>query len=122
LARSAPHWIAGPIGYKLVEGGVYPDRRVAVCRWEFVGQAANGEIRRWHLCFSIQTRAFTSSTISVTGWDQAHADDLARFYRPSAVLRSMLPKGSVTAVLRAMLPERDVAEVTALSITGGKLA
>jgi len=120
LARAAVHWIAGPIGYKQSDEGVYPDRRVTVCKWEFVGLAANGEIRRWYLCFSLLTRTFTAYTFTLSEWDQAHAADLARFYRPLAVLRSMLPKGSTATALRAMLPEKDIAEITALSITGGR--
>lgn len=120
LARSAPHWIAGPIGYKQSEEGVYPGRRVTVCKWEFIGLAANGEIRRWHLCFSLQTRTFTAKKLTVSEWDQAHAEDLARFYCPTAVLRSMLPRGDVATALRAMLPDKDIAEITALSITGGR--
>lgn len=113
------HWIAGPIAYKQVTGG-YPETRVTICKWEFIGLSATGQIRRWHLCFSIETRKFTSNALTVTNWENDHAKDLADLYRPIAILRSMLPKGSIANAMRAMIKPADIAEVTALSIRGGK--
>lgn len=111
-----PHWIAGPIAYKTTDNGAYPNRFVEICKWEFIGGTATGELRRWHLCFSLDTRKFTSTTLSVNHWDKAHANDLADLYRPISILRHMLPKGSVAVAMKAMLKPEDIAEVTALAI------
>lgn len=122
MARAHVHWIAGPVAYNTTDSGVFPDRTIAVCKWEFIGATPAGEIRRWHLCFSLNGRKYTTNTLSVTEWDKIHANDLANFYRPVAVLRSMLPQGSITVALKAMLGEKDIAEVTAISIRGGKMS
>ena len=114
------HWLAGPIGYKQSDGGNYPERYVQVCKWEFIGMTAAGELRRYHLCFSVMTRKFTSNSLTVPDWEKVHAKDLADLYRPIAILRSMLPKGSIATAMRAMIKPADIAEVTALSIRGGK--
>lgn len=114
------HWLAGPIAYRQTTEGPHPQHTIKVCKWEFIGATPAGEIRRYHLCFSIETRKFTSNALTVTDWDAAHAKDLADLYRPIAILRSMLPKGSIAAAMKAMLKREDIAEVTALSIRGGR--
>lgn len=121
MVRDSPHWVAGPIAYKTTDQGVYPDRTIEVCKWEFIGGTAAGELRRWHLCFSIETRKFTTKRMSVNNWDKAHAQELRDFYLPVSVLRSMLPKGSITVTLKAMLPAQYIAEVTAIALRGGKM-
>ncbi|EUB97278.1 hypothetical protein PMI07_000854 [Rhizobium sp. CF080] len=115
------HWIAGPLSYKTADAGVYPDRIVQICKWEFIGVTPAGEIRRWHLCFSLETKKFTSNPLTVTYWDKIHAKDLADIYRPIAVLRHMLPKGSVAVAMKSMLKPEDIAEVTAISLRGGRM-
>lgn len=120
MARERVHWLAGPVGYKLVESGVYPDRTIALAKWDFVGVTSGGAFRRWNLTFSMKTRQFTANTLSVTQWDTAHAKELADIYRPSAVLRHELPKGSVVKAMRAMISEKDMATVVGLAITNGR--
>jgi hypothetical protein len=115
------HWIAGPISYKTSDSGSFPDRVIEICKWEFIGVTAAGELRRYHLAFSMRTRKFTSTALSVNHWDKVHTNDLADLYRPIAILRSMLPKGSVAVALKSMLRPEDIAEVTAISIRGGKM-
>ena len=115
-----PQWLAGPIAYKTADTGMYPDRIIQVCKWEFIGGTASGEIRRWHLCFSIEKRTFTANTLHVSTWERLHAADMANLYRPISILRHFLPKGSITVAMKAMLKPEDIAEVTALSIRGGK--
>lgn len=99
---------------------MHPNRRVETCKWEFIGGTPAGEIRRYHLMFSIETRKFTSNSLAVGSWDKAHSRDLADLYRPISILRSMLPKGSIAIAMRAMITPANLAEVTALSIRGGK--
>ena len=114
------HWLAGPIGYKQTLHGLHPDQTVQVCKWEFVGVSPAGNLRRFHLCFSVETRKFTVNSLAVTDWEKAHSSELADFYRPTAVLRSMLPKGNLADAMRAMLTTAHLAEVTSISIRGGK--
>lgn len=120
MSRSRVHWLAGPVAYKMVEGGTYPDRKVSVAKWEFVGLTASGEFRRWRLTFSMETRKFSSSSLNVNEWERAHSKELAGIYRPQAVLRTDLPKGGIAAAMRAMISARDLAAVTGLAITNGR--
>lgn len=112
-----PHWLAGPVSYSqsLNYGGGSP--QVDRVRWEFVGVDGGGKFRRWSLIYVVSERKFVSNSILVSKWEASKSKELADFYRPSAVLRSMLPKGSIAKAMEAMLKPEDVAEVLALSIT-----
>ncbi|MDQ0422324.1 hypothetical protein J2045_003372 [Peteryoungia aggregata LMG 23059] len=111
-------WITGPIGYqkswRLLEDG---RRIVDACRWEFVGMEDDGTFRRWSLRFSTETRAFTANSLAVKDWEKTKAKELGEIYRPAAVLRSMLPKGSTAKALEAMLGDAGVAEAIGISLT-----
>lgn len=114
------HWLAGPLSYKKATTGDEPKTRVTTCKWEFIGLTPSGLIRRYQLSYSVTTRKFSTVGLAVSLWDIDHTKDLADLYRPIAILRSMLPKGSLAVAMRAMVKPADIAEVTALSIRGGK--
>lgn len=120
MAQDVIIWVAGPIGYESSEvflaGG---QREISRCKWEFVGGASSGALRRWVLIFNVDTRAFTVSARTTTRWEQSHAAPVAALYRPIAVLRRDLPKGGLAKALKSMLREADIAEVTAISMRGG---
>lgn len=115
-----PHLLVGPISYKQTIGGNFPHRMITVCKWEFIGFTSKLKVRRWHLCFSVENRKFYANTLTVSAWEQAHAAELHARFMPLAILRSDLPKGSMTVALKAMIPETDVAEVVAISLRGGE--
>lgn len=118
MARPAPiHWIAGPLGYDGRDD--YQIKAVTSIQWLFIGGHAS-MVRRWALNYNVQGRAFSLLSRGTSRWDQAHAAELAAFYRPIAVLRSDLPKGSIRDALRAMLPATEIAAATAISIRGGR--
>lgn len=112
-----PHWIAGPVSYSQSVNFGGGSRNVERVRWEFVGADGVGNFRRWSLIYVVSDRKFVSNAISVSKWEASKSKELADFYRPLAVLRSMLPKGSIAKAMEAMLKPEDVAEVLALSIT-----
>lgn len=116
LARDTVHLIAGPIAYRknTVSNGLLP--KVKVAKWQFIGFTVTGALRRWHLCFNTETRKFAANILSVSDWDRAHTRDLHTFYRPIAILRHDLPKGSITVAMKAMLTPEDIAEVTAIAM------
>lgn len=114
------HWLAGPVRYETTTDGVYPSRTVKVCKWEFIAGTASGEILRRRLHFSIQTRKWSTSRPAVDDWERHHWKDLAALYRPIAVLRVDLPKGPLSVAMRFMIGTKQLAEVTALAIRGGK--
>lgn len=114
---SHPHWIAGPVGYHQSLNYSSGFAQVERVKWEFVGVDGAGRFRRWSLNYSVEKRRFTSNAIKVSSWEESKSKELADIYRPVAVLRSMLPKGSIEKAMEAMLKPEDVAEVLALSIT-----
>jgi hypothetical protein len=117
LARDTIHLIAGPIAYRQQISDYHlPRRKVKLAKWEFIGFTGTGTLRRWYLCFNTETRKFAANTLSVSDWDRAHARDLHAFYRPVAILRHDLPKGSITVAMKAMLTPEDIAEVTAIAM------
>lgn len=120
MARGGIHWIAGPVSYNTTDTGMYPDRTSRILKWGFIGGDASGELRRWNLLFSLETRKFSSTSLSIPQWEKAHAKDLADFYRPIAILRHMLPKGSIALAMKTMLKQEDIADAIARSITGGQ--
>lgn len=107
MARQAT-WIAGPVQYDAVER----KGLVVSLRWDFIGGASDGKLRRWRLVFDAATREMNARLMRVSTWDNAHAKELSLFYRPSAVRRGDLPPGTITDALRAMLSEREVAAAT----------
>lgn len=111
------HWIAGPIGYDGNRGSHF-NTDPQNLEWVFIGGTAAGEIRRWALRYVVESRSFTVNVRKTSQWDQSHSSDLATFYRPMAVLRHLLPKGSIVTALRSMLPAKEIAAATALSISG----
>lgn len=108
-----PHWIAGPIGYDGHDK--YETGEILSIQWLFIG-GAPGWVRRWALNYNVASRTFTLLSRTTSKWDQTHASALSDFYRPTAVLRSDLPKGSIRDALRAMLSAKEIATATALSI------
>lgn len=116
-----PHWVAGPLRYQTVDEGVRGARRVLVCRWEFIGGTATGDIKRWYLNFTLETRKFSTSRPVVHDWERGHWGDLGALYRPIAVLRCDLPQGGMAVALSAMLGDARRAELIALALRGGRL-
>lgn len=113
MANRAPHWIAGPVGYD--NHVIYETGEIVSVQWLFIGGAPK-MVRRWALNYNVAGRKFTLLARKATKWDQTHSAELGDFYRPIAVLRSDLPKGSIVNALRAMLPAKEIAAATALSI------
>jgi hypothetical protein len=111
-------WIAGPVGYsQSVRLGPGGGRIIEACRWEFVGMDDVAGFRRWSLRFSIEARTFKANPLDIDGWEKTKVKELSEIYRPAAVPRSMLPKGSIAKALEAMLGKAGVAEAIGISLT-----
>ncbi|QPC87119.1 hypothetical protein GA830_10475 [Mesorhizobium sp. NBSH29] len=112
MANKAPHWITGPVGYA---GNVLNP----ALQWDFIGATAHGEVRRWVLVYDAEHRKFRHYGQTLNEWERGHMAELSALFRPAAVLRSDLPKGTLSEAFRAMLPALEIAAASALSITQG---
>lgn len=113
------HLVAGPVRFDSRDASVSP-RVVEELKWEFIGFSGTGDVRRYQLCYIVKERRFRHYLMPHSTEDKLQVARLQDFYRPISVLRSMLPKGTITDFLRAMLTDADVARCTLLSINQGR--
>lgn len=120
-------WFAGPVGYYPAGYSHITDQE-ASHRFEFFGMSSAGELRRYYLHFRLDTRTFEAqgakldvfpAELSRAAWARQH-DALVKLYRPIAVLRSDLPKGSLANALRGMLSAEDLAFATSRAMRLGR--
>lgn len=114
------HWVAGPVKYEISLTGCHPNLQVELCKWHFIGGTASGEIFRRVLNFRPSTRKFHLTIPATHRWEESNWGELANLYRPISVLRSDLPKGSLSKALQKMLSPRQYADISAIAILRGR--